>query len=581
MQKNLVADTDDGFSLIEVLVALTLVIVVMASVSPYLIKSFAFVALQRGDQVASQLANSTLEQVRALKPSALVSGRSQAEAAAQFAAAPAVPELASYLSQITPAYDPHYATNDEEISTDPKGQPVTVDTTTYTRRIFVGECQIYIGGDAGEKSSCLKADKGSTDDASKYLSFYRAVVLVTWSDRLCNAYQVPGDAQKNKCAYVASTLISNGADPTFDVNRPFPVINRQSLDPIYFYMGGATSYQLPVYGGTLPNTWTLLPTMPQGLSVNQGGLVTGTPTKLGNTATKGTITDATTPVGRSTTKDLNFTVVATPGLALPDVNSHLGETLSIPVVVTGGTPNLKCTLTGQATGLSLATTADPRSFLINGTYSGSDTVFTPAVRCVDHPGSVNDRSVIDSFTHIFYPALQLTVPAAQKVTLGSAFNGTATGSGGDAKFTYSATGLPLGVSINATTGVMTGTPTIPGRYVPAIKVTDGIGGTLTKTFVVTVETTTSLIFTSPALTATDPTSTVGAFASMTFSTNAGLLGLTSTMTATGLPTGMTFNALTRTISGTPSKAGQYPVTVVATTLLPPSTSNYNFIWTVQ
>jgi hypothetical protein len=53
------------------------------------------------------------------------------------------------------------------------------------------------------------------------------------------------------------------------------------------------------------------------------------------------------------------------------------------------------------------------------------------------------------------------------------------------------------------------------------------------------------------------------------------------MTATGLPTGMTFNALTKTISGTPSKAGQYTVTVVATTLLPPSTSNYNFIWTIQ
>jgi prepilin-type N-terminal cleavage/methylation domain-containing protein len=572
MQKNLVADTDDGFSLIEVLVALTLVIVVMASVSPYLIKSFAFVALQRGDQVASQLANSTLEQVRALKPSALVSGRSQAEAAAQFAAAPAVPELASYLSQITPAYDPHYATNDEEISTDP--QEVKVDTTTYTRRVFVGECQTYIGGDAGEKSSCLPAaTKASTEDASRYLSFYRAVVLVTWSDRLC---------QKNACTYIASTLISSGADPTFDVNRPFPVINRQNLDPIYFYMGGAaTSYQLPVYGGTLPNTWTLLPTMPQGLSVNQGGLVTGTPTKLGNTATKGTITDSAASVGRSTTKDLNFTVVATPGLALADVNSHLGETLSIPIVVTGGTPNLKCTLTGQATGLSLATTADPRSFLITGTYSGSDTVFTPAVRCVDHPGSVNDRSVIDSFAHTFYPALQLAVPAAQKVTLGSAFTGTATGSGGDAKFTYSATGLPPGVSINATTGAMTGIPTIPGRYVPAVKVTDGIGGTLTKTFVLTVETTTSLIFTSPALTTADPTSTVGSPASMTFNTNAGLLGLTSTMTATGLPTGMTFNALTKTISGTPSKAGQYTVTVVATTLLPPSTSNYNFIWTIQ
>ncbi|NMO53279.1 prepilin-type N-terminal cleavage/methylation domain-containing protein [Actinoplanes sp. TBRC 11911] len=571
MRKNLVADTDDGFSLIEVLVALTLVIVVMASVSPYLVKSFAFVALQRGDQVAAQLANSTLEQVRALKPSALVSGRSQAEAAAQFAAAPAIPELASYLAQVTPAYDPHYATNDEEITTDP--QPVTVDKTVYTRRVFVGECETYIGGAAGEKSSCLPAaTKASTEDASKYLSFYRAVVLVTWADRLC---------RQNACTYVASTLISNGADPTFDVNRPFPVINRQNLDPVYFFMGMTTSFPIPVYGGTLPNTWSLLPVMPQGLSVNQAGLITGTPTKLGNTATKGTITDATTPVGRSTTKNLNFTVVAQPALTLPDVKSHWGDALNIPVVVTGGTGNLKCTLSGQATGLSLATTADPRSFLITGTYSGPGTTFTMSVNCTDHPGSVNDFPLTATFLQSFYPALQLVAPANQQVTLGSAVNTTATASGGDAKFTYSATGLPLGVSINATTGAITGVPTIPGRYVPAIKVADGIGGTLTKTFVLTVGTTTSLVFTTPALTTADPTSTVNSPASMTFNTNAALLGLTSTMTATGVPTGMSFNALTRTISGTPNKTGQYNVTMVATTLVPPSTSNYNFIWTIQ
>jgi hypothetical protein len=386
------------------------------------------------------------------------------------------------------------------------------------------------------------------------------------------------------CNYVASTLISNGADPTFDVNRPFPVINRLNLDPIYFYKDLATSFQIPVYGGALPNTWTLLPSVPQGLTVNPSGLITGTPTKLGTTATKGAITDSSTPVGRSTTKDLNFTVVALPTIpTLPDIKSHVGDTVNVPVVVTGGTPKITCQLAGQPSGLTLESTADPQVYAIKGSYAGPVTStqdFTVKVTCTDHPGSVNDRSVSDTFTQTFYPALQLVAPADQKVTLGSAFNANATASGGDQNFTYSATGLPLGVSIT-TAGVISGVPTVPGRYVPKITVTDGLGGTLTKTFVLIVETTTSLIFTTPALNAADPTSQVNKPASMTFSTNAALLGLTSAMSATGVPTGMTFNALTRTISGTPTTKGVYPVTVVATTLLPPATSNYTFLWTIQ
>jgi type II secretory pathway pseudopilin PulG len=585
--------TDGGFSLIETVVALTIVIVTMGAVGTYLIRSFGFVAHQRAEQVAAQLANSSLEQVRALRGSSLSSGHGKNKAYAQFgmdpsgavSAAVAQPPVAvaDFLTDMTPAYDVNAdpdAGDDAAIST--AKLPVTVDRTTYERTVYLGECEVDLGSDEGQNGECQPAvARTGADDATKYLKFFRAVVLVTWPDKLC------GDST---CTYVASTLVSRAADPTFDINRPTPVINRNGLNPIYFYRGSAVNYTIPVYGGTLPDKWTLLPTMPAGLTVNQDGVIIGTPTTVGTTATTGEVVDSSKPSGRrSPTTALTFAVVLPPAVsALAAARNHVGEAVSLPIPITGGTANVTCRLSNAPTGLTVDTTTNT----ITGSYAGPVTALSKdftniKIICTDRPRSVPDRRASNVYQHTFYPAVTLTPPVDQKITLGSPVTATATAAGGDQAFKYSAINLPVGVTINQTTGAISGTPTVPGRYVPTVTVTDGLGGTggtVSATFVLTVDTpSTSLIFTSPAFTdSLDRTTAVNTPASVgPFTTNAALLGLTASVSPAGLPPGLTYNALTKTISGTPTTPGVYTVTMTATNLLPPATSRYTFLWTIK
>ena len=65
---------------------------------------------------------------------------------------------------------------------------------------------------------------------------------------------------------------------------------------------------------------------------------------------------------------------------------------------------------------------------------------------------------------------------------------TLTGSGGTGgPYTWSATGLPAGLTIGAGTGTIAGTPTVNGTFSNVkIKITDGVGGNTTTTYTVTI-----------------------------------------------------------------------------------------------
>jgi type II secretory pathway pseudopilin PulG len=593
MPRHRVAGNDEGFSLVETIVALALIIVTMGTMGPYLIGSFRYVAHQRGEQAAAILANSALEQVRALKGSSLASGRGKLSAYNQFgldvagtvSSALVQPDaaVADFLADMTPAYDKNATGTDganAPIAT--RTVPVTVDKISYDRTIYLGLCEVDLRTEEGQNGGCVRPTVHPANaDPTDFLQFFRAVVLVAWKDKLCAV---------NACSYVSSTLVSMAADPTFPTNRPLPQINRKNVNPIYFYYGIVTSYTIPVYGGTLPNKWTTKPTVPDGLTLNAtNGMVTGTPTKIGKVKSSGTVTDSATPAHLNTA-ELNFEVVAPPSVSVPaEIRTHPGDTLNVPVTVTGGSPYINgCTLTKQPAGLTLEPGADARIYFLKGSYSGATPgLQLPAMKiaCLDQPRSVLDRYARATPKLTFWPAAQVTPPADLKVTLPAAVNTTATASGGDGVFTYSATGLPSGVSIAAATGVISGTATVTGRYLPAVQVVDGIGGTsgtASKTFVLAVDSTSSVVFNKPALTTPDPTGKVGTPTTFgPFDTNALLMGLTTTISSpTGLPPGLTWNAVTKTISGTPTTAGTYPVNVAAKNLLGTIVSNYNFVWTI-
>ncbi len=119
---------------------------------------------------------------------------------------------------------------------------------------------------------------------------------------------------------------------------------------------------------------------------------------------------------------------------------------------------------------------------------------------------------------------------------------------------YGATGLPAGLSVNTSSGLISGTPTGAGTSTVTLSATNGSGtGHATLTLTITAA--------APVITSTTTASgTVGvAFSYQITATNS-----PTSYGATGLPAGLSVNTSSGLISGTPSGAGTSTVTLSAT-----------------
>lgn len=123
---------------------------------------------------------------------------------------------------------------------------------------------------------------------------------------------------------------------------------------------------------------------------------------------------------------------------------------------------------------------------------------------------------------------------------------------------FSATNLPTGLSIDTTNGKITGTPTVTGSFSVTIgaqingSINDGtVSKTLTMEIAGITNSTTANYTQNSAITT---------FQTTTYPANPSAYGLTGS-----LPTGLSFASGTGQISGTPSIAGSYPVSLQATT----------------
>jgi prepilin-type N-terminal cleavage/methylation domain-containing protein len=571
---------DEGFSLIEVLVSLALLATTMAAMGPFFVRSMQYVARQRGQQAAIELANSAVEQVRALKGSSLLTGRSQNKSTRQWQTAfdegPTV--IRSYLDvpgrvatsdinrklTMRLAWDTN--TTDPTLGDDAAiptaSQTITVQTIAYTRTIFVGECDVYLENLPGylrDSGDCVNPDVvPPPSDSTKDLKFYRAVVLLTWPDKQC-----PGAV----CKEIASTLISRATEPTFDFHRPAPVVQSKTA---VCYAKEACSFQLEAYGGQLPNTWSISGTLPAGLTLTPAGVLSGTPQTAETKTLQVTVTD---DLNRTDTEPVTIEVVPLPSVtAGADLRQHVGDAVNRQLTAAGGKTPYTYTASGLPPGLSLnaSTGAITGNVTTAGLYPVTVTV-----------SDLNGRTGTAAYTHTVFFPVQLEQLADRTIALGATFTATAVAHGGDSAYTYAATGLPLGVTINSGTGAMSGLPTVPGRYVPTVTVTDGLNGTFSGSFVLVVTTSSSLIFTSPDPASADQTSSVGSAITLTLGTNADLLGLNPKFEATGLPDGLKLSKAKGTISGTPTTAGTYLVTVVAADPNPAQTSTLTFVWTIR
>jgi hypothetical protein len=333
-----------------------------------------------------------------------------------------------------------------------------------------------------------------------------------------------------------------------------PTITTGSLLPPGV-VGQSYSTTLQTSGSAAPYTWTVTSgTLPAGLSLNAStGVISGTPTAAvassftvqvqdlgGNTATKAFTLHTFNPLVITTT-------------SLPD--AYIGQSYSQTIqTLYAVSPYLWSVTAGSLpAGLSLNTST--------GVISGvATTVGTSAftVSIVDANGQVASKSL----QIVVKQVVQITTSSLPAATASASYiaNLAATSSASPSTpFTWVITSgnLPAGLSL-ASTGVISGAPTAAGTSNFTVQVTDASGNAATKDLSIVVNP-------APLITTTTlPEGTVTIAYSQFVGVSGGTAPLTWAITAGMLPAGLSLNASTGEIAGTPTANGTFTIKVEVT-----------------
>ena len=230
-------------------------------------------------------------------------------------------------------------------------------------------------------------------------------------------------------------------------------------------------------------------------------------------------------------------------------NPTAGAAYSQTLTATGGAAPYTFALTAGAlpNGIALASGG-----ALSGTSTASGT-FAFTIAATDANGQMGDRAYT---LVVAVPTLAVTPVTLPAGTAGTAYSQTLTISGGIAPYTAALSGvLPAGLTFNAATRSFSGTPTQSGTFNISVTVTDSTGGTAA-----TITTPYTLSIAAPSLTltpATVPSGTGGVAYAQMFSASGGIAPYSYTVSAGALPQGLTLNASTGALAGTPSVAGSF------------------------
>ncbi|MGN7102218.1 putative Ig domain-containing protein [Ralstonia holmesii] len=271
--------------------------------------------------------------------------------------------------------------------------------------------------------------------------------------------------------------------------------------------GTAYSRNFTASGGTNPYTYGLVVnsgTMPAGLTWNGAtGTLAGTPTTAGTVSFTVTATDSSTGTGAPFAVGGVYTLtIAAPSVTVSPAtlpNPAIASAYSQTITAANGTAPYTYAVTAGAlpAGLSLSTTG-----VLSGTPTAGGT-FNFTVTATDANSFTASRAY--SVT-IGAPTVTVNPAAATSAQVTTAYSQTFSATGGTAPYTYAVTTgtLPAGLSLNASTGVLSGTPTTLGSSTFTVRATDSSTGTGapysgTRSYTITVG---QVIGTAPAITAT-------------------------------------------------------------------------------
>ncbi|WP_430715484.1 putative Ig domain-containing protein, partial [Ralstonia flaminis] len=373
---------------------------------------------------------------------------------------------------------------------------------------------------------------------------------------------------------VTATDSSGGAGPytgsraySFAVNAPTLSITPAS-GSLSASAGVAYSQTFSTSGGTAPYHYSLSVnsgTLPAGVSFNSTtGVLSGTPTSTGTVNFTITGTDSSTGTGPYTTSGTYTLTTAAPTISVSPITlsaATVGAAYSQTVSASGGTAPYTYAVTSGAlpAGLTLSS---------GGSLSGTPTAggtFNFTITATDANSYTGARAY--SLT-VSVPTIAVSPTTLPGATIATAYSQTITASGGTAPYGYVITSgsLPAGMALT-TGGVLSGTPTAGGTFNFTVTATDSSAGTGSP---YTGSRAYTLSVASPTLTITPASGALNGVAGTAYSRNFSASGGTSPYTYTfvvnsgSLPTGLSWNAGTATLSGTPTTAGTVNFSVTAT-----------------
>jgi hypothetical protein len=381
------------------------------------------------------------------------------------------------------------------------------------------------------------------------------------------------------CAAAAALWLAScgGGGSSFVAPPPPPptlTITTTSLPNVI--EGQAYSVTFQASGGTGTKIWTSLDPLPSGFTLSSSGTLAGTPATAGDYFFRVQVQDSGSPPQTAVAGEslpvigiLSLSNISFPngnrGIAYQDLVSPSGGLPPFTFSVTAGNLPPGLTISNNFGGAQVTGTPTQA-----GTFPFTLQVSDAGTGSLHQAASAQMTLTIDALLQI----TSLSLPSGVQDRL---YSGTLTAVNGTVPLHWSASFLPPGIALNASTGVLSGTPTQSFAYGLAVTVTDSSSPLQSYSTFVNLVIYGTLQFTQSNLGSTQ----VGSFGFFFIPYTGGWPPVSSTLISGNLPPGMTLNSSGNSFSGVPSQIGNYSFVVqLQDSASPPQTAQSTLTFSV-
>jgi len=238
----------------------------------------------------------------------------------------------------------------------------------------------------------------------------------------------------------------------------------------------AYSQNVSASGGTPPYSWALSGgALPGGLTLSSGGAITGTPSATGTFQFTLTVTDSV-----SATASQQFTLIVSGGLTI--------STAALPGGKVGASYSQTLTAAGGVSPYTFSVSAGtlPPGITLNGAVLGGTPTKTGSYPFTIQVTDSTQATASAQFT-IVIGGLAITTSAVPAAAVGTAYSYVLSASE-TAPYAWTITQgtLPDGLTLDKSSGTISGTPTAAGSSNVTVQVADSTKSTASATFTLTV-----------------------------------------------------------------------------------------------